>query len=421
MLGALLLWLPISSVPDGNANLLDCLFTATSATCVTGLVVQDTATHWTYFGQFVILVLIQLGGMGVLTVAMVIARASGRSLDLRQRSDLQNSISAPRLGGILHLAKFIIVGTLLSELIGTALLYLVFTAYAGPLQGIWLSIFHSISAFCNAGFDIMGDHTGPYSSMTHFVGNPLLNITITALIIWGGLGFLTWDDLRQNDWRWIRYSMQTKVILSYTALLLLVPTLYFFFFELQDMPTGERFWAAFFQTVTVRTAGYNTVDFNRFSDTGIFMMIILMLIGGSPGSTAGGIKNTTFAVLIATAISVYRRRNSPQCFQRRITEETVRQALAILAIYLILFSCSAMAISSIEKLPLLACMFETASALATVGVTLGITTKLGAISKFILIVLMFFGRVGGLTIIYAAIKYDPGKDARYPQGKLTVG
>ena len=419
--GAILLWLPFASHQDGYADFLDCLFTATSATCVTGLVVHDTASHWTLFGQIVILILIQLGGMGVLTVALAITKLSGQQIDLRTRSSMQNSVSAPTMGGIVRLAAFIIKGTLLFEAVGTLLLAFSFCPIFGFWKGLWYAFFHSISAFCNAGFDLMGTYSGHYSSLTSFITDPLVNLTVCPLIVIGGLGFLTWEDIYKNKLQWKRYSMQSKSIILLTAALIVLPFVFFYFFEHVNLTQAERFWSSLFQTVTVRTAGYNTVDFNLYSENGIFLFIVLMIIGGAPGSTAGGIKITTLTVLTVTAVSVYRRKDVPQCFGRRIPDETVRDALAILSLYLFLFAGSAMVISIAEGLPLITCLFETASAIATVGVTMGITAKIGWLSKAILIFLMFFGRVGGLTLIYAAVRYNPAEQARCPKGSITVG
>lgn len=420
LIGAILLWLPIASHDDGSANFLDCLFTATSATCVTGLIVQDTGLHWTVFGQIVILLLIQLGGMGVLTVALTFTKLSGRNIDLSLRTTMQDSISAPKMGGIVRLTSFIIRGVLLIELLGASILSLAFCPLFG-IKGIWMALFHSISAFCNAGFDIMGPYSGQFSSLSRFVGDSLMNATICLLIVVGGLGFLTWKDICEHKLRLNKYTMQSKIILTYTSLLIVLPFIYLLAFENTQLPLAERLWSSLFQTITLRTAGFNTVDFNTYSENARFLMIVLMLIGGSPGSTAGGIKTTTLAVFFATAISVYRRQEFSQCFGRTISSDTIRQASAILSLYLILVSTSAMFISHLENLPLMTCIFETTSAIATVGVTMGITPQLSWASKFILILLMFFGRVGGLTLIYATLKYNPNVNAKCPQGQLTVG
>ena len=242
-----------------------------------------------------------------------------------------------------------------------------------------------------------------------------------ALIIIGGIGFLTWDDIRTNRLRFQKYRMQTKVVLLTTALLLLLPAVCFFFFEFSHLPLSERILQSLFQSVTPRTAGFNTADLTRLSETGLGIMILLMLIGGSPGSTAGGMKTTTFAVLLSTAVSVFRRREHTHFFGRRISDDAVRNAATILTMYLILFLSGGFLISRVEGLPLLSCLYETASAIGTVGLTLGITPGLGQISRLILIFLMFVGRVGGLTLIFSALSGNQGNTARLPQEKITVG
>ena len=417
--GALLLMLPISSRSGEVTPFLDTLFTATSATCVTGLIVYDTATHWSGFGQAVIISLIQIGGMGVITIAVALAVIAKKRITLMHRSLMQDSISAPKMGGIVRLTGFIIRGVLLMELIGALVMAPVFVRDHG-IKGIWMAVFHSISAFCNAGFDILG-RGNPFSSLTSYVGDPVINITIMLLIIIGGLGFITWEDIKNHGIHIRKYRMQSKVILTMTTILILVPAIYFFFWEFSAYPMKERILASFFQSVTPRTAGYNTVTLNNMSETGHGIEILLMLIGGSPGSKAGGMKTTTIAVLFASAFAVFKRKESPQYFGRRIAEETIKNAAAILLLYVGLFFVGAMIISRVENLPLLTCLYETASAVGTVGLTLGITPHLGVISKIILIALMYFGRVGGLTLIFAALPERGANLSKLPQEKITVG
>lgn len=420
LLGALLLMLPISTSNGEGATFLDALFTATSAVCVTGLVVQDTATYWSFFGQAIILTMIQIGGMGIITVAVAISLVSGKRIGLKQRSTMQDSIAAPKVGGIIRLTGFILRMTIIFEVVGAVVMAPVFCKEFGVFKGIWYGIFHSISAFCNAGFDLMGvkEH---YSSLTYFATHPVINITIMALIIIGGIGFITWDDIKTNRHHFSKYRMQSKIILVVTSTLILLPTLFFYFFELTDIPQGERIWFSLFQTVTARTAGFNTLDLTLLSETGIATMIFLMLIGGSPGSTAGGMKTTTVAVLFSTTISVFRRREHTHFFGRRIDDSTIRTAVAVLTMYLTLFLSGGFVISRVEGIPFLTCLFETGSAIATVGLSLGVTPGLGTLSRCILIILMYIGRVGGLTIIFAAIASRQGNTARLPQEKVTVG
>lgn len=420
LLGTLLLMLPISSQQRCMTSFPDAMFTAVSATCVTGLVVKDTATYWSLFGQAVILMLIQIGGMGVITIGLAIMRASGRKIGLWQRSTMQESISAPQVGGIVKLTGFILKTSTIIELIGAALLAPVFCRDFGLAKGFWYSLFHSISAFCNAGFDLLGIR-GQFSSLTTYNSNIYLNIVIMLLIVTGGIGFLVWSDIGSNKFHFKKYSLQSKIVLLTSVILIILPALYLFFYEYDGIQLHDRVICSLFQSVTTRTAGFNTTDLATMDESGTAIMIILMLIGGSPGSTAGGMKTVTFAVLFLSAITVFSRRNDVQSFKRRISDEAVRSAGAILFMYLVLFFTSGVIISKTEELPLLTCMFETGSAIGTVGLTLGITSKLSALSRVILMILMFFGRVGGLTLIYAALPSAESKNSRLPLEKISVG
>ena len=419
LVGTLRLLLPFATRNGQSASFGDALFTATSAVCVTGLIVRDTASYWSGFGQSVILLLIQIGGMGVITVAAAITMASGKKISLMQRSTMQDAISAPQVGGIVRFTGFILKGIFLFELLGALVLMTVFIPEYG-VEGVWLAVFHSISAFCNAGFDLMGINS-PYSSLTAYADHPLVNITVMLLIVIGGIGFLTWQDIRQNGIRIQRYRMQSKVILATTGILLIVPAIYFFFFEFSAEPMCKRILLSLFQAVTPRTAGFNTADLTALSETGQTLTIGLMLIGGSPGSTAGGMKTTTAAVLIACAIAIFRRRENGRFFGRRISDETVKNAVTVFLMYISLFLVGGMIISRVENLPILTCLFETASAIGTVGLTLGITPGLHAVSKLILICLMFLGRVGGLTLIFATLSANKNTLSKLPLEKITVG
>lgn len=417
--GSLLLMMPLASRSGKWSSFSDTLFTATSAVCVTGLVVQDTATYWSEFGQLIILLLIQTGGLGVVTVAVSIATIAGRKIGLMQRSTMQEAIAAPKMGGIVRMTFFILKASFLIELLGAVLLFPVFYREFGLAKGLWYSVFHSISAFCNAGFDLMGVK-GKFSSLTSFVTNPLLNVTIVTLIVVGGIGFFTWLDIRENKWHITKYRLQSKVVLGVSTFLIFAPAVLFFFLEFQNLPLGERIWSSLFQSVTTRTAGFNTADLAGMTDSGKMGMVLLMLIGGSPGSTAGGMKTTTAAVLFAMAISVFRKNEQAHLYNRRIAEETQRNAATIFVLYMMLFIGSAMFISYVEKVPLLTAFFETASAVGTVGLSLGLTPKLCLASRLILVCLMFFGRVGGLTLIFATIS-EKRTEYKYPQEKITVG
>ena len=420
LLGALLLMLPISTTAGGVTPFNETLFTATSAVCVTGLVVQDTGSYWSAFGQAVILTLIQIGGLGVVTVAASLALLSGRKISLMQRSTMQDAISAPQVGGIVRLTRFILRGTFLIELLGALAMLPVFCRDYG-WRGIWMALFHSISAFCNAGFDILGTEDNHYPSLTGYAGSPVINITIMLLIVIGGIGFLTWNDICENKWQFHRYRMQSKVILVTTGLLILLPAVFFFFSDFSALPAGNRLLASFFQSVTPRTAGFNTVNLSAMSSASQGVMILLMLIGGSPGSTAGGMKTTTLAVLLANAVATFRQRDSAQFFGRRVDCSAVKTAATILMMYLVLFFGGAVFISAYENLSLSTCLYETASAVGTVGLTLGITSQLHITSQMVLITLMYLGRVGGLTLIYAAFSGKKATGAKMPREKIMIG
>ena len=420
LMGALLLMLPISTKSSIVTPFNEALFTSTSAVCVTGLVVQDTATYWSAFGQSVILVLIQIGGLGVITVAVSFALLSGRKISLMQRSTMQEAIAAPKVGGIVRLTFFVLKVTFLFELLGALVMMPTFIHDFGA-KGIWMSFFHSISAFCNAGFDVMGTEGAKFASITSYLGNPVINVTVMLLIVIGGIGFLTWEDICTNKHHFNRYRMQSKVIIVTSALLILLPAIFFFFVDFADMPMKERMLGSLFQAVTPRTAGFNTANLTTMTGDGQAIIIVLMLIGGSPGSTAGGMKTTTFAVLLATAFSTFRRKEDTQIFKRRVDYSVVRNAATILMMYIVLFFGGAVVISVVEGLPFGTCLYETASAIGTVGLTLGITPQLGMLSQCVLMALMFFGRVGGLTLIYAALSGTGKKLSKLPQERITVG
>ncbi len=420
LLGALLLMLPISAKDRSVTPFNQTLFTSTSAVCVTGLIVQDTATHWSLFGQAVILTLIQVGGLGVITMAASFVLLSGKRFSFSQRNTMQNAISAPSLGGIVRLTKFVVKGTAIIEVTGAVIMMPVFVQSHG-VKGVWMSVFHSISAFCNAGFDLMGTPDQKFASLTSLSDQPVVNIVIMLLIIIGGIGFMTWKDVITNKFRFKRYRLQSKIVIVTSALLIAIPALLYFFQDFAELPIAQRIFGSLFQAVTPRTAGFNTLDLNSMSKLGLAVMIILMLIGGSPGSTAGGMKTVTVAVLFKNAIASFKRKEDPECFGRRIEASAVKTATTILLMYTTLCFMSAAVISMVEDLPLGVCVFETASAVGTVGLTLGITPSLGVTSQVILILLMFLGRVGGLTVIYAALSGSTKKLTKLPKESITVG
>ena len=420
LLGTVLLMLPAATRAPGSASWEDALFTATSAVCVTGLVVRDTALYWAPFGQAVILALIQVGGLGVVSVAAFFALISGKRIGLLQRSLLQDTISAHQIGGIVKLTGFLFRIAFTAELLGALLLLPGFCSRYGA-AGIWMAAFHSVSAFCNAGFDIMGDRTGAFSSLTSFSGSLLVTLVICALITVGGIGFLTWDDVETHKFRFRRYRMQSKVILLMTGLLILIPTGLLFFGDFAEFPFKERLCLSLFQAVTPRTAGFNTGDLAAMSDRGRSLLLGLMLIGGAPGSAAGGMKITTVAVLAANAVAVFRKRKSVRLLGRRVEDEVVRSAATLMGMYILLAVAGGLILSGAEKLPLGACLFESASALGTVGLSMGITPKLGMLSRGVLVLLMLWGRVGGLTLMFAALSRRGCEVSQCPLEKIAVG
>lgn len=420
LIGTLLLILPVSVKEGRGASIEDALFTSTSAVCVTGLVVQDTATYWSGFGQAVILILIQIGGLGIVSVAAFIAMISGKKITLFQRSMLQDSISAHQIGGIVKMTGFVFKVAMITEVSGALLMLPTFCGKYG-VSGVWMSVFHSISAFCNAGFDIMGDKTGPFSSLTSFASNPGIVIPICLLIIIGGIGFLTWDDISANKFHFRRYRMQSKAVLVTTAVLIIVPALLLFLFEYTESPAKDRFFFSLFQAITPRTAGFNTASLSSLSGAGSMLIIALMLVGGSPGSTAGGMKTTTLAVLSANISSVFLRKKSVHLFGRRIEDSTIKNAATLFMMYQTLPMIGAAVISIADNLPVGTCIFEAVSAIGTVGLSSGITPSLSTVSHLMLILLMFLGRVGGLTLIYAAIKSKNADVSRRPVEKIIVG
>lgn len=418
LIGTLLLCLPVSASSGKGASFCDALFTAVSAVCVTGLTVVDTGTAWSGFGQAVILLLIQTGGMGVITVVVSATVILNGNVTLKQRSIMQEAISCDSIGDTVRTAVGIIKNSIILESAGALLLMGVFCADYG-LKGIWYSVFHSVSAFCNAGFDLMGAEG--QASLSSYVSHPLVNTVITALIICGGIGFVCWDDIARNGLRLRRYRLQTKAVLLTTAVLITVPAVLFFFLEFASLPLPERIWASLFQSVTPRTAGFMTMDQNVLSGGGKLLTIVLMLVGGAPGSTAGGMKVTTLAVICACTVSVFRKKNAAQMLGRRIPDETVRNAMAIMMMYLCSFLAVGALISRIESLPLSSCLFEAASALGTVGLSMGITPSLSCASRIMLMILMFSGRAGGLTLMFSALSSNVQNVSKLPQENINVG
>ncbi len=423
-IGTLLLCLPIASKSREWTPLLDSAFTATSATCVTGLIVRDTFTHWSLFGQLVILSMIQIGGLGVMTIIMTFSVFAKKKISLYERKLLMQSAGTMRSSGVIRLLKQIIKVTLICEGAGAILLATRFCPELGLAKGLYYSVFHAVSAFCNAGFDLMGRY-GEFSSLTPFYSDIAVNMTVCALIICGGIGFIVWQDIITHGLKVKKYSLHSKIVLTTSAALILSGWLVFFVTErnasLSTLTTGEKILAAFFQSVTSRTAGFNTVPLNHLSGAGVVLMSVLMMIGGSPGSTAGGIKTTTVAVMFFELIAAAKGDKDTVVFKRRLEDDTVKRSGAIISAYLAAVIIALIAILSIENLPLSDVLFEVASAVGTVGLTVGITPTLSSFSHVILMLLMFAGRIGGLTIIVAfAERRDHAKLTR-PTEKILIG
>lgn len=419
LFGTILLMTPFASRSGNSTDFLTCLFTSTSAMCVTGLVVVDTATHWSFFGQLIILILIQLGGMGIILVASMITIISGQKINLSHRATLQEALAVDKVGGIIKLTKFILNAFAISEILGAIILFTNFIHEFDLPNAIWNSIFHSISAFCNAGFDIMG-FKGHYSSLTSYSHNLVINITIMLLIVIGGIGFTVWDDIFHKRFKFSKYALQSKIVIISTLILILLPAIYFFNFEYTSLGISDRILPSLFQSITTRTAGFNTTNFSDMSEVGKAITIILMFIGGSPCSTAGGIKTTTVAILIISCIAMYRRQNEPHIFYRKIKIQTIKNAITIFVSYLVVFITVGCIICKIENITLLESIFETSSAIGTVGLSLGHTPFLSNISRVLIIFLMFFGRIGGLTFIYAIIP-SLNDNSRYISEDIQVG
>lgn len=418
-MGTMLLMTPLATSDGRGASFLSASFTAVSASCVTGLTVEDTASYWSFFGQLVILILIQIGGLGVVTMAVAVTMASGQRVGLMQRHTMQEALSAQQLGGIVRLLRFILKFTIGVEFLGACLLAPVFIRDYGWQHGIWMAFFHAISAFCNAGFDLLGSRGG--GSLMAYAADPLVNLTIMGLIVAGGLGFLTWADLITHRHHVSHWTFQTRIIMIMTAVLIFLPALFFFTQELAGTDAFTRFWQALFQSVTTRTAGFNTMNIEDLSEAGRCLMVLLMLTGGAPGSTAGGIKVTTAFTLFMAMISALTMKRDVECLSRRMPMEALQHALAIFMMYLFLFMGISIFISVFDHATMIDCMLETSSAIGTVGLSIGLTEKLSPLSQGLLMFLMYFGRVGALTMIYALHSRKSAARRRLPEGKITIG
>lgn len=420
LLGGILLSLPIATQQGESIGFINALFTSASAVCVTGLVVVNTGEFWSLFGQITIIILIQMGGLGFMTMATIGALVIGKKITLKERLIIKEQLNQETMSGLVKLTKYVILSTFAIEAIGALLLSTRFIPIYGWAKGSYFSVFHAISAFCNAGFDLTGD------SIVPFVGDFVINMTISGLIILGGLGFSVYIDIsRQKSFK--KLHLHSKLVLTITGLLLIVGMVVFLLIEynnpltLQTLSTSEKLIASFFQSVVPRTAGFNSVSMSGLYDTTVFFMIILMFIGGSPGSTGGGIKTTTFGTLMLTTISVIRGEKDVVAYRKRISDDIINRSLAIATIGIILIIGVSFVLTVTESATFLDVLFETTSAFATVGLTRGITPSLTDLGKIILTLTMYAGRVGPLTMAFAFAKQNAHKGFKYSDGNIMVG
>lgn len=426
LVGTGLLMLPVSTAAGEKTGFLSALFTATSATCVTGLVVADTATHWTLFGQTVILLMIQVGGLGFMTMGVLMAVLLRKRISLRTRGILQESMNYMQMGGVIRLVKTTFKGTLLFEGVGALLLAARFIPVFGVAKGIFFGIFHSISAFCNGGFDLMGTYSGQYSSFVEFHGDVLINLVLMALVVLGGIGFFVWSDVKKNGLRWKKYMLHTKITLFTTAVLLVAGTVLYFVFENQNLLAGmsgkDKFLAAAFSSVTARTAGFNTIDTGGLTHASKLLTMLLMFIGGSPGSTAGGIKTVTTLVLVAYVWSNLRDSKGVHMFHRRLDDDVIRKASNVVVISLLMAVFAVIFICFVQPtLPVEDVMFEVFSAIGTVGMSTGLTRSLTTASRIVIILLMYCGRIGSMSFALSFTERKKVAPVQFPVEKIMIG
>ena len=426
LLGAGLLCLPAAARSGRPTPFLTSLFTATSATCVTGLIRVDTGTNWTMFGQVVILLLIQVGGLGFMTIACLFFFALRRRIGLRQRMVLAQALGSDTYSGIVSLVRNILRGTAAVEGVGALILFFRFLPEFGFGRALWYGVFHSVSAFCNAGFDVLAD-VDVGGSLCRYATDPVVNFTIMALIIIGGLGFAVWGDIRHHR-RFSRLSVYSRLVVIITTVLIFGGAGVFAALEwnnpntIGDLTVPQKLMAALFQSVTLRTAGFATFDQNALSDVSKAASDLLMLVGGSSGSTAGGVKTATVGVILLSAWSTARGRTSVHVMKRQIPRQAVENASALFILVLLLSGLGAAFLSIADHVSLENALYETISALCTVGLTTGITSSLGTASQIILIVLMFFGRLGIMTISVGFMAANRAEErVSYAETKIMIG
>lgn len=422
--GTLLLMLPFASRSGHSVSFLDALFTATSASCVTGLVIADTWSQWTLFGQMVIITMIQIGGLGFITIGVFVSIVLRRKIGLKERGLMQESVNTLHIGGVVKLAKKIIMGTALFEGIGAVLLAVRFIPEYGFFRGVFYGVFHSISAFCNAGFDLMGNKE-PYSSFVAYYDDWLVNLVLMSLIVIGGIGFLVWDDLSRHGLKFKKYLLHTKIVLISSFVLIFGSALLFYLFErnnlLEGMNASGQILTSLFSSVTARTAGFNTTDTGALTDGSKLLTMVLMFIGGSPGSTAGGVKTTTIVVLLLYVRSNIKRTYGVNVFDRRLEEDSIKRASSIFTINMFLAVSASLVIMAIQPMVLSDVLFETFSAIGTVGMTTGVTRDLMPLSRAVIILLMYCGRIGSLSFALAFTQQKKLAHVKQPVERITIG
>lgn len=422
--GTVLLALPISSKSGEWTNPLSALFTATSATCVTGLVVVDTYRYWNIFGQIIILIMIQIGGLGFITLGVLLSMFLRQRIGLERRNLIQESVSAMQLSGVVKLVKNIVKGTFAIEGIGAVILSIRFIPSMGILEGIYNGLFHSVSAFCNAGFDLMGRYE-EYSSLTRYYSDPVVNITIMALIILGGLGFIVWEEIKVKTFHLKKYSLHAKMVFLMTAILIFGGAVLYWLFErdnlMQGMNVYEQGITSLFASVTARTAGYNTIDLGGMTQSSKLFTVILMFIGGSPGSTAGGVKTTTLLVMIVYIWSNLRNASGCNIFGRRVSDEDIKKSSMVFGLNLFLAILAMVVISTTGEFVIEDLMLEVFSAIGTVGLSTGITRQLNVLSQLVIILLMYCGRIGSMTFALSFTYKRENAPVLYPEERINVG
>lgn len=427
LIGTCLLMVPCASKANTSTSFIDALFTATSATCVTGLIPFDTFTHWSLFGQIVIIVLIQIGGLGFMTIITLIFMMLKKNISIYSRTILMQSAGSYNISEITKLMKRIFFGTIIFESLGAILLTIAFSKNMNFGTALYYGIFHSISAFCNAGFDILGATNG---SLTDYYNNGLVLVTIMFLIIIGGLGFIVWSDLLDTKFKFKKLQTHSKIVLIFSGILIIIPAILYYIFECTsfgqsgnfiNLTFGEKVLNSFFLSVSPRTAGFNAIDLNALTSSGKLLTIVLMFIGGSPGSTAGGVKVTTFVIVIASLISSARGNDKVVLFKRQIPSKIVKQSGSLFIAYMSMIIISTMIISAIEPHTFEQVLFEVVSAIGTVGLTMGLSGSAGIITKIILILLMYAGRLGALALLSVFVKGKNEYILEEPKGKVLVG